>query len=75
MNYYVWSQINRLKSNDKLNNNPCNNYQEMLNGDMEESSIDNLSGDIKEKLVKLFDSIPAGEITPEDLEDWDQIKY
>ena len=43
----------------------------MLNGDMEESSIDNLSGDIKEKLVKLFDSIPAGEITPEDLEDWD----
>ena len=63
--------MNRLKSNDKLNNNPCNNYQEMLNGDMEESSIDNLSGDIKEKLVKLFDSIPAGEITPEDLEDCD----
>ncbi len=60
-----------FKSNDKLNNNPCNNYQEMLNGDMEEFSIDNLSEDIKEKPVKLFDSIPAGEITPEDLEDWD----
>lgn len=56
--------MNRLKSNDKLNNNSCNNYQEMLNGDMEEFSIDNLSGDIKEKPVKLFDSIPAGEITP-----------
>ena len=36
-----------FKSNDKLNNNPCNNYQEMLNGDMEEFSIDNLSGILK----------------------------
>ena len=39
--------MNRLKSNDKLNNNPCNNYQEMLNGDMEEFNIDNLSEILK----------------------------